>query len=52
MGVGSSWASPATGRTVEYVSHEFYRVADGVFAEEWICSDMATLNGQLTAGDT
>jgi steroid delta-isomerase-like uncharacterized protein len=38
---------PATGRTVEYVSHEFYRIADGLIAEEWICSDMATLLGQL-----
>src|SRR4051794_11027547 len=28
---------PATGRTIEYVSHEFYRVADGLIAEEWIC---------------
>jgi steroid delta-isomerase-like uncharacterized protein len=43
---------PATGRTIEYVSHEFYRIADGRIAEEWICSDMATLHGQLTAGDT
>ena len=34
---------PATGRSVEYVSHEFYRVADGLIAEEWICSDTATL---------
>jgi steroid delta-isomerase-like uncharacterized protein len=40
---------PATGRTVEYVSHEFYKIADGVFAEEWICSDMSTLHDQLTA---
>jgi steroid delta-isomerase-like uncharacterized protein len=39
---------PATGRTVEYVSHEFYRIADGMFTEEWICSDMATLHAQLT----
>jgi len=39
---------PATGRTVSYVSHEFYRVADGLVAEEWICSDMATLFRQLT----
>jgi steroid delta-isomerase-like uncharacterized protein len=38
---------PATGRTVEYVSHEFYRIADGLIAEEWICSDMATLLRQL-----
>jgi steroid delta-isomerase-like uncharacterized protein len=42
---------PATGRSVRYVSHEFYRVADGLIAEEWICSDMATLMGQLTAPD-
>ena len=38
---------PATGRTISYVSHEFYRVADGLVAEEWICSDMATLFRQL-----
>ncbi len=36
-----------TGRTVRYVSHEFYRVADGLIAEEWICSDTATLLRQL-----
>ena len=39
---------PATGRTISYVSHEFYRVADGLVAEEWICSDMASLFRQLT----
>jgi steroid delta-isomerase-like uncharacterized protein len=39
---------PATGRTVSYVSHEFYRVADGLVAEEWICSDMASLFSQLS----
>jgi steroid delta-isomerase-like uncharacterized protein len=33
----------ATDRTVDYVSHEFYRVADGLIAEEWLCSDMASL---------
>ena len=38
---------PATGRTIEYVSYEFYRIADGLIAEEWICSDMATLLRQL-----
>ena len=37
-----------TGRTIEYVSHEFYRIADGLIAEEWICSDMTTLLGQLS----
>jgi steroid delta-isomerase-like uncharacterized protein len=36
-----------TGRPVRYVSHEFYRVADGMIAEEWICSDTATLFRQL-----
>ena len=39
---------PATGRTIEYVSHEFYRIADGLITEEWICSDMATLLRQLS----
>jgi steroid delta-isomerase-like uncharacterized protein len=38
----------ATGRVVEYVSHEFYRIAGGLIAEEWICSDMATLLGQIS----
>jgi steroid delta-isomerase-like uncharacterized protein len=37
-----------TGRRVEYVSHEFYRVADGLLAEEWICSDFATLMQRIT----
>lgn len=39
---------PATGRTISYVSHEFYRVRDGRIAEEWICSDMASLFRQLS----
>ncbi len=39
---------PATSRAIEYVSHEFYRVADGLIAEEWICSDTATLLRQLS----
>jgi steroid delta-isomerase-like uncharacterized protein len=39
---------PATGRTIHYVSHEFYRVAEGLIAEEWICSDMASLFRQLS----
>jgi steroid delta-isomerase-like uncharacterized protein len=39
---------PATGRSIDYVSHEFYRIDDGLIAEEWICSDMATLLGQLS----
>lgn len=32
---------------ISYISHEFYRVADGLIAEEWICSDMASLFSQL-----
>ena len=39
---------PATGRAIRYVSHEFYRVRDGLVAEEWICSDTASLFRQLT----
>jgi steroid delta-isomerase-like uncharacterized protein len=39
---------PATGRTIDYVSHEFYRVADGLVAEEWICSDLSTLLRQIS----
>jgi steroid delta-isomerase-like uncharacterized protein len=39
---------PATGRAIEYVSHEFYRIADGLIAEEWICSDLATLLRQIS----
>ena len=39
---------PATSRTIDYISHEFYRIADGLLAEEWICSDMTTLLRQLS----
>lgn len=39
---------PATRRTISYASYEFYRVADGLVAEEWICSDMASLFAQLS----
>jgi steroid delta-isomerase-like uncharacterized protein len=39
---------PATGRAIEYISHEFYRIAGGLIAEEWICSDTATLLRQLS----
>ena len=38
---------PATGLTIEYVSHEFYRITGGLVTEEWICSDTATLFRQL-----
>jgi steroid delta-isomerase-like uncharacterized protein len=39
---------PATGRSIHYVSHEFYRVEGGLIVEEWICSDMASLFRQLS----
>ncbi len=39
---------PATGRAVSYVSHEFYRVENGLIAEEWICSDTASLFRQIS----
>jgi steroid delta-isomerase-like uncharacterized protein len=39
---------PATGRTIHYRSHEFYRVEGGLIAEEWICSDTASLFRQLS----
>ena len=39
---------PATGRAIHYVSHEFYRMENGLFAEEWICSDMASLFRRLS----
>ena len=39
---------PPSGREIHYVSHEFYRVENGLIAEEWICSDMASLFRQLT----
>ena len=45
---GEFQSIPATGRAIHYVSHEFYRVKNGLFAEEWICSDMASLFRQLS----
>lgn len=39
---------PATGRAIEYISHEFYRILDGLIVEEWVCSDTTTLNALLT----
>jgi steroid delta-isomerase-like uncharacterized protein len=45
---GGFLGHPATGRTVRYISHEFYRIADGLIAEEWICSDTFSLMQQLS----
>lgn len=42
---------PATGRSIEYTSIEIYRIAGGLIAEEWICSDMATLMQQISEPD-
>jgi steroid delta-isomerase-like uncharacterized protein len=40
---------PATGRTVTYSSNEIYRISDnGLIAEEWICSDLASLFAQIS----
>ena len=36
-----------TGRTIQYDSHEIYRVTGDQIAEEWICSDMGGLMMQL-----
>jgi steroid delta-isomerase-like uncharacterized protein len=44
---GEFQGAPATGRRISYVSHEFYRLDGGVVAEEWICSDVASLFRQL-----
>lgn len=40
---------PPSGRPIDYVSNEIYRVADGRIAEEWIVSDMLTLLTQIGA---
>src|SRR5581483_3057684 len=44
---GDYLGTPASGRTISYVSHEFYRIDDGLIAEEWICSDTASLLRQI-----
>jgi predicted ester cyclase len=38
-----------TGRRIDYLSNELYRIADGKVAEEWICSDTLTLMTQIGA---
>jgi steroid delta-isomerase-like uncharacterized protein len=40
---------PATGRTITYSSNEIYRISgNGLIAEEWICSDIASLFAQIS----
>ncbi|MGQ7788124.1 ester cyclase [Nesterenkonia sp. K-15-9-6] len=36
-----------TGKRIDYLSHEIYRVENGRIAEEWICSDLMTLLTQI-----
>ena len=45
---GEFLGRPATRRTVRWISHEFYRIADGLIAEEWICSDTFSLMQQVS----
>lgn len=46
---GPFLGNPPTGKRFEYQSNEFYRIAGGKIAEEWICSDMLTLMTQIGA---
>jgi steroid delta-isomerase-like uncharacterized protein len=46
---GEFLGNPPTGNKIEYESNELYRIADGKFTEEWICSDMLTLMSQIGA---
>ncbi|MBK1787432.1 ester cyclase [Prauserella cavernicola] len=39
-----------TGRTIEVMSNEIYRVGNGLILEEWIVTDNATLFAQITEG--
>ena len=39
---------PATGRTIQLRQPRVLPRRDGLFAEEWICSDMASLFSQLS----
>ncbi|MGO4837541.1 ester cyclase, partial [Rhizobiaceae sp. 2RAB30] len=38
-----------TGKPVEYLSNELYRIKDGKIAEEWICVDSLTMMMQIGA---
>jgi len=46
---GEFLGNQPTGRRVDYQSYELYRIADGMIAEEWICSDMLTILTQIGA---
>lgn len=44
---GEFQGKTATGHVVAYTSIEIYRFNEGMLAEEWICSDIATLMRQI-----
>jgi steroid delta-isomerase-like uncharacterized protein len=46
---GEFLGTAPSGRRIDYLSHEFYRIKDGKIAEEWICSDTLTLLAQIDA---
>jgi steroid delta-isomerase-like uncharacterized protein len=46
---GNFLGIPPTGKQVTFTSNEFYRVADGELAEEWVELDMLGLMQQLGA---
>ena len=46
---GEFLGTKATGKRIDYRSHEIYRFEGGKLAEEWICSDMMTLFMQIGA---
>ena len=46
---GEFLGNQPTGNKIEYESNELYRIVDGKFAAEWICSDMLTLMSQIGA---
>lgn len=39
---------PATGRAIEVMSNDFYRIESGQVVEAWIVTDTGTLFGQLS----
>lgn len=39
---------PATGRAIQVMSNDFYRIEDGQVLEAWIVTDTGTLFGQLS----
>jgi steroid delta-isomerase-like uncharacterized protein len=46
---GEFLGNQPTGKRIDYRSHELYRIVDGKFTEEWICSDTLTMFTQIGA---